>query len=186
MKRASAVIVIVVLVSGLAVAEPVQWTNGEGGNNHWYEAVVCPECTWSEANALAQSMSHLGVVGYLATITSAAENSWVWAQFDSPCSYWLGGYQAEGSLEPAAGWSWVTGESWNYEYWTTQGQVEPNNALGLEHFLQFDWNCWPTWNDFPNEPADPLFVGGYIVEFGEYSTVASEDRAWGSVKSLYR
>jgi hypothetical protein len=178
----------ILLAGSLCLAQPVQWAEADGGNGHWYEVVDCPECTWIVANELAQDMVYLERRGHLVTLTSAEENDWVWLQFSEPCSYWIGGYQLEGSAEPGGGWVWVTGEDWVFENWSSQGQQEPNDSFNgvPEGYLQLDWNCWPTWNDFPNFPPSPGFVGGYIVEFDEFGPVSTVAATWGSVKALYR
>ena len=69
-----------VLALGLASqanAAPVQWSVADGGNDHWYEVVWLGigQITWNTANSSATSSSHLGQTGYLATITSAAEQA---------------------------------------------------------------------------------------------------------------
>ena len=64
-------------------AAPVQWDAGSGGNGHYYEAVQVPDgVSWTAASALAN-----GAGGYLATITSEAENNFVFALVDDP-AYW--------------------------------------------------------------------------------------------------
>ena len=59
------------LLVGPAQAEPVRWS----GNGHRYEVVVVPEgITWLDAKAAASARG-----GYLATLTSAEENRFVWS-----------------------------------------------------------------------------------------------------------
>ncbi len=150
-----------------ALTGPVQfapWT----GNGHWYglESVGPSGISYTDAQAAA-----LRCGGYLATITSAEENAFVYsltryspdAWYDSGGSGlgpWLGGFQPEGSVEPGGGWTWVTGEPWSYANWTPG---EPNN-LGLENHLHFyasGARMGPRWNDLPeNNP-----VRGYVIEF---------------------
>jgi hypothetical protein len=65
-----------------AVAAPVQWTVGAGGNAHYYDVitgyyVVGSEDPYAKAFTDVQSRSYLGMPGYVVTITSAAENAFV-------------------------------------------------------------------------------------------------------------
>jgi hypothetical protein len=101
--------------------------------------------------------------GHLASITSAAENTFVaqaaanpefWTidnNFPTYCiGPWLGGFQPADAAEPAGGWSWVSGEPWGYQHWYLPAG-EPNNGCGGEDYLHYltqgattpsDW-----WND---------------------------------------
>ncbi|WP_029061084.1 hypothetical protein [Labrenzia sp. DG1229] len=68
-----------------AAAAPFQWSSGSGGNDHWYEYVVLevvletevPSLTAARAEALANSTSFMGLSGCLATMTSAAEQTFL-------------------------------------------------------------------------------------------------------------
>src|SRR5436305_1758852 len=88
-----------------------QWTNwpvSAGGNDHWYHPVrVTKPISWSSAYKEAQSFG-----GYLVTITSPEENTFVFNLIDNPL-YWngelgplLGAYQPTHLQEPAGGWTW--------------------------------------------------------------------------------
>ncbi|MEP7274673.1 MAG: C-type lectin domain-containing protein, partial [Acidobacteriota bacterium] len=65
---------------------------------------------WDEAQAAAVARG-----GYLATILSDAENTFVFNLVNDPAYWrddlpfgpWIGGYQPPGSPEPAGGWTWV-------------------------------------------------------------------------------
>lgn len=150
-----------------------QWTVGAGGNDHYYQAINVPAgITWFDAKTQAESLG-----GYLATITSAGENTFVHALINSSPFWvnvgvdsrgpWLGGYQPEGSLEPAGGWTWVTGEAFVYQNWgisaSSDGQQPKNNPVGenyLHYFGSGNNNFADTWNDLlPN--GGPR---GFIVE----------------------
>ena len=160
-------LVLTLLITG-APADPIQWTVGSGGNDHFYEAFLVTG-DWNAADAAASAAG-----GYLATILSAAENDFVHGLVVGNDSFWytdganntqgpwLGGLQPAGSPEPGGGWEWVTGEPWGYENWAPG---EPNNA-GPEDRLQFFGpgvgNKASTWNDVPQNTAA---VRGYIVEW---------------------
>jgi hypothetical protein len=95
--------------------------------------VVVPDgVTWQEAEAAARKRE-----GHLAVITSAAENRFVFEHllsdpqaWDLPYGPWIGGFQPDGSSEPAGGWNWVTGEPFEYSNWFPERPLqEPNNGV---------------------------------------------------------
>jgi hypothetical protein len=69
----------------LVPAEIIQWTVASGGNGNYYEYVSAPSIfqgvNFGQAKAGAEARSHLGLNGYLATITSAAENQFLSTSF---------------------------------------------------------------------------------------------------------
>ena len=135
-----------VATASASLATPVVWT---AGNGHTYDFVSLNyTVTWTQARATAQAMTQSGGrLGYLATITSSAENAFV---RDSvlPPSYlganrnrvWLGGMQSPEPRNASAlfytnstiGWSWsnnnVVPEQWEYTAWLAD--YEPDNAGG--------------------------------------------------------
>ncbi len=174
----------------VAVAGPIQWPSSIGGNDHWYEVVGVNDgslpgeagtgITWSLAAAEAGSMG-----GYLATLISEAEESFVYTQLGIGTNYdywfldgagnwqgpWLGGYQLTGASAPGSDWQWVTGEAWGSDPNWAPG--EPNDAgpelapfeeNDHEQYLQFFWQPSgpePSWNDVVwNSP-----VQAYVVEY---------------------
>jgi hypothetical protein len=125
--------------------------------------------TFSAADADAQTKSVNGVVGHLATMSSAAEETAVdntsaargWIGFtQDPAFYGDAGQLGDGSLSGGdAGWGWVTGEPVVYTNWATG---EPNNA-GPAPFEDYAENnrFGSDWNDL--DSGNP--VNGYFVEF---------------------
>jgi len=152
------------------VGTVVQWPASQGGNGHWYKAVLASSgITWYNAQNIATSVG-----GYLATITSAAENEFVYSLVASNSAYWvyddafnqwygpwLGGFQPPRFSGPAAGWEWVTGETWNYTNWCTG---EPNDYLVNENALQFIGR--PSITDFCwNDNYGSNEFNSFIIEF---------------------
>ena len=87
------------------------------GNGHYYALISVPGgITWENAKNAAQSLSYSGVNGHLATITSQDESDFIVDKL-YPTYNWIGGFQPDGSEEPAGGWQWITGESWSYINW---------------------------------------------------------------------
>jgi len=145
------------------------WDIASGGNGHTYMLFsVRNGINWGDAQADAVSRG-----GYLATITSSAENEFVYNSlaigsnnnvwhidtFNSQIGPWLGGFQPAGSSEPSGGWQWVTGEDFTFNKWSSG---EPNNSGGTENRLHFFGNPGRTssWNDI----TDTVPIEGYVVE----------------------
>lgn len=141
-------------------------------NNHRYERLE-QSMTWKEAKAYCEARG-----GYLATITSAAEQAVVQKLVGegTKAQYWLGGTD-EGDQ---GHWRWVTGEAWTY--WHTT--VTFNNYQGNEHFLQMERHHWGNhgylgvWNDINNENhikgEETFFSTENIGIICEYDRVASD------------
>jgi hypothetical protein len=120
---------------------PVQWRVEDGGNGHWYSLDEALR-TWDAARLTAISLG-----GHLATIQNAAENAVVVSLSTTPPpgmnrSCWLGAQQLPGNCEPGCGWTWITREPFDFQYWASG---EPNNFTGSEDYL----HIWVTdqWND---------------------------------------
>ena len=84
----------------------------------------------------------------------------------------MGALQSVGSPEPDGGWSWITGEPWDYTNWNAR---EPNNANGGEDKMQL--NNFGKWNDVAEGGLDRA---GYIVEF-EPPTAKSDKKPASNV-----
>lgn len=160
------ILALVSLAACPAGAQWVRWETSAGGNGHWYRPVPgFPGLTWTLADQLARDEG-----GYLATLTSPAENAFVFSLVDAP-QFWtrfngsgpaLGGFQPDGAAEPAGGWHWITGEAWSYSNWLP-GQPDNNPWRPPEDRLHF-WGHGPraaTWNDIQRDDSN---LGGYVVE----------------------
>ncbi len=152
--------------SGLG-ADWVTWEVSAGGNGHSYLAVPASVgLTWNVAYQRAQAQG-----GYLATITSAAENDFVFSLINSSSFFTayngsgpaIGGYNAGTPSNPA--WSWVTGEPFTYSHWAPGQPDYANYGPGPEDRLEFfgDVGSTPanTWNDLYRNDDN---IGGYVVE----------------------
>ncbi|MEJ2152141.1 MAG: lectin-like protein [Gemmatimonadota bacterium] len=155
-----------------------------------YQAVVVPEgITWEEAKQRAEASG-----GHLVVVSSAEENAAVhgliadnpeiWVNIDATMIMegeenpiqvslgpWIGLYQPPGSSEPAGGWTWVTGETTDYDNWLSDVVLEgsePNNLGGVEHFAHFFGqgldNRADTWNDAANDVAVEFTAAGIEVQ----------------------
>lgn len=155
-----------------------QWVTWSG-NGHRYRAVCVPEgITWSDAKQAAEADG-----AYLATITSAEENVFVFDLVDNPKYWnqrppgnpgylgpWLGGRAPLGRPDPQIGWTWVTGEIWSFSNWQTS---EPSSSG--EDSLQFisthAGQRTAQWNDLIGDSLDiwNTPVIGYVEEIGSYN-----------------
>jgi len=151
---------------GMAQADPVQWKVADGGNDHWYEAVLSPGIDWNDANqaALARTGNW-----YLVTITSQSENDFILDLFENQSAFWsyaghsslvgdvyagpwIGG---QSSSDNSNDWSWETGESFSFTAW---GPYEPFRNGDRIYLSQFGSSTNIGWNDAPNDYAAPGFV----------------------------
>lgn len=116
-------------------SDVMEFTN-TNGDTHYYQVVYVENgnVNWYQAAHLAEDAG-----GYLASITSEQENSFIFDQVNDMKYFWvfpayieglskanhyeisigpfLGGYQPEGSAEPAGGWTWLSGETMEYSNW---------------------------------------------------------------------
>jgi len=148
---------------------------------HFYE-YVSGNTTWTNAKTSAENRSYFGRAGYLATMSSEAENNFVWKLMSSDA--WFGASDEVSAVNTAKGstafasqsaveqkWHWVTGPEKGTQFSNGSTAVigqyakwaggEPNNAGG-EHYGQFYSSNNGQWNDLPN-----VNLGGYICEYGD-------------------
>jgi len=120
------------VVSGVHATElinVIQWSEADGGNGHAY-GVLPLELYWIDARDTAMSLVLEDSIGYLATVTSGAENTFIRDSvihgIVNPSimdGFWIGGYYAD-----CNDWNWITGEPWLYTNWASG---EPNH-VGIE------------------------------------------------------
>jgi hypothetical protein len=129
---------------GPAVHEPV--------GQHWYERVNFSWPGYAGSQALCQSRG-----GYLASISSAQENEWLWNQL-------AGGWCMLGATDAGheGAWTWASGEPWQYTNWRSG---EPNDCcLGQDYLAMGDPGG--QWDDAH------FFAGPFICEYAQPPTVA--------------
>lgn len=152
-------------------AEIVQWQ----GNGHWYEVVVSGNPTWHEARDAAAIRTYNGINGYLATVTTTAEQEFLVSNFGGGGAInelWVGGYQDTEDpdyRENYGGWKWITGEPWNTG--TDAPYFSFNNTYwdGRSEEYLITWWGNGGLNDYYKAGRDSK---GYLVE---YSTVLTDD-----------
>lgn len=145
-------------------AAPAQWTTASGGNGHWYDYVpaisIFAGIRFDTAQSAAQASSHLGMAGYLATITSPAEQDFITASFA-----FLVGFGATGS-------AWLGASDVAQEGdWRWLGGPEAGQALG--------WTGW-----LPNHPVSVPEDHDLLALHINAATVGEATRfGWMSVHS---
>jgi hypothetical protein len=117
------------------------FTSQQNYNGHSYYRST-GSAFWTVARSNCQAMG-----GYLVTVTSAAENNFIY-------NLWPSGWIGLTDEITEGVWRWVTGETYSYSSWNPG---EPNNA-GNEDYIQFVGGG--KWNDLPNNQSLP-----YVIEF---------------------
>jgi len=166
--RCTVLFLVLILIPQIILSQPLQWPSAAGGNDHYYQAILSDVVglDWEQASDLAVIMG-----GYLATVTSAAENEWIWNNLDTPEQHFLGG------IRSGASWIWITDEPWDFTAWAPG---EPNNSNGGEPYLEYSLNM--DWNDVNNLD---LGVQGFVVEW-DTGAISARSTSWGSIKVRYR
>lgn len=163
----------VTFVAGIVFYNPL--------TEHFYE-YVSGSTTWTNSKTSAENRSYFGRAGYLATMSSEAENNFIWKLMSS--DGWFGASDEMSVVNTAKGttaftsqsaveqkWHWVSGPEKGTQFSNGSTAVigqyakwaggEPNNAGG-EHYGQFYSGNSGQWNDLPNTS-----LPGYICEYGD-------------------
>ena len=171
--------------SGALNVTPLKWPTNVGGNGHFYEAALSPGgITWSNAQAAAIARG-----GYLATLTSSAENDFAYSLVSNNINFWavdgsggdgpwIGAYKLPGPTSQT-NWAWVTGEAFAYNNW---GPNQPNNFGGSQNFIQLYGPTTPTgelWNDAGD--SDIQFTRGYLVEYNSFTNKTGQTISFASL-----
>ncbi len=121
-------------------------------NNNTY-AIINIELNWNDAKDYCEAVG-----GHLATITSHEEDETLYNLLRSTGN--------DGALLGASDfsgkWSWVTGETWDYENWAPG---EPSDSR--EHYLSYHRNCGSQWNDWDEAPG--IFICEWESASGSFS-----------------
>ena len=157
------------VTAGPALAAPVLWDSASGGNGHWYE-VRAPDA-WLGALATADAATHLGLDGYLVTLTSLAEAQFIFDNVTA-ATYWTAG----SDRETEGVWKWVAGPELGQVFWNggaggtapagayaNWSPGEPNQFGGEEDVMLANWSVL-AWNDGRGEPWS------YVVEYSRAPT----------------
>ena len=144
--------------------------------NHFYETVPDVYATYDAALLQASTFSWLGVSGYLGTVTSPAENNFVFG-INS-----VSAYTGASDRDVEGVWRWLTGpetgQILTYFNWENDAShQEPNNAQGRENLLVINGQN-PVGNGIaPGQWHDRFHPDGhssqFLVEYGAPGSDAS-------------
>ncbi len=151
-------------------AAPIQWKAADGGNDNWYEYVstgsIFITIGFDASRAAAESSTHLGLAGYLATVTSAAEQRFIETSFaylygfGASTNAYLGASDAaeEGTFRWLAGPE--AGQTLTYTNWW------PGQPSGTGDTLALAINVAGVFSAGWIDSADGGTFG-YVVEYGD-------------------
>jgi len=146
-------------------------------NGHFYKPVTTG-VTYTAARAASLLTSFKGQTGYLVTITSADENSFIFSNVPQP-NIWFA------ATDEVIDGTWVidAGPEKGTVMKTSNGQLagnkpgvynnwaggEPNGSNHSEDYAVTNWGGQSTWNDLSNNWSNP-----YIIEYGTWSNPDSQ------------
>ncbi len=158
-----------------ASSNPIQYGSDE------FLYVTSPSISWADAEADAASLTYKGLPGYLAVITSSAENAFLTSNFTISTTSFEGAWLGGECFAPSAACYWETGPLAGKQFSLGQtsvggayvnfGGIEPNNAPSAIYlnigYSGYDGIGNGQWADaaggVTTNGYDP--VQGYIVEF---------------------
>jgi hypothetical protein len=138
-------------------------------NGHFYRSILTVS-TATSARAAARASLLYEQNGYLATITSSAENEFI-ANRVVQLPAWIGA----SDVEVEGDWVWTGGSENDQSFWEGDSLGSAVNgsyanwAVGqpsgqADHDYAYFDDFFDTWYDSPNEND---FVNGYLIEYGE-------------------
>jgi hypothetical protein len=137
-------------------------------NSHTY-AFLTGITSWQAAKDFAESSIYQGQKGYLATITSQAEDSFIYTQFvanknltsSAGNSIGLGGSDAESE----GAWKWVGGPEKGLLF--TYNSTFKGDSGTSQNYLSY-WGSNPKWDDMYADSIinSPNGFYGFIIEYG--------------------
>jgi hypothetical protein len=146
-------------------------------NGHFYKPVTTG-VTYTAARAAALTTTFKGQTGYLVTITSADENSFIFVNVPQ-ANIWFA------ATDEVTDGTWVidAGPEKGTVMKTSNGQLtgnrpgvynnwaggEPNGHNHSEDYAVTNWNGQSTWNDLSNSWSNP-----YIIEYGTWTNPDSQ------------
>ena len=178
----------------ITVSVTAAGNNYNSANGHYYKIVGAEddEIVWADAKTAAEASSYNGLSGYLVSIESAAENTFISAKVNQ--NAWIGAsdnstYTSNTHSTTEGTWEWVSGPSNGKTFYCQLANINNSVAAHSDCSVHADtnYNNWDNnepndysssttgeedcahmkssgkWNDFPCATAD---VDYYIIEYG--------------------
>jgi hypothetical protein len=178
-----------------SAAAPVQWSTASGGNGHWYEyistgSIFNPGQSFAAALAAANASTHLGQPGYLATVTSQAENDFLRDNMGILVGFGGSGSAYLGATDTAQAndFRWIGGpEAGQPVTFTNWAAGHPIGQLaGFDYLQILSGNLAGQW-----AAAESPSGFGYIVEYNDVPSGAVPEPSTfallaGALGLLYR
>ncbi|HYN06743.1 MAG TPA: C-type lectin domain-containing protein [Vicinamibacterales bacterium] len=164
MRKFVIAVLFLALSSGSAYAAPILWSD----NGHYYD-LIQERRTWTSALARAGQLTfdpdgaggQAPIPGYLVTITSAQEQTFLNQQFGNGGLYWI----AASDSANEGTWRWMAGpEAGSVLTYANWKPGEPNNGAGgffQEDYAAGNWNAAGQWNDWLSFTSTK-----FVVEYG--------------------
>jgi len=150
-----------------------------GYNGHFYKSSTPTTANYTTATTgardAAKASTYKGQTGYVVTITSDDENTFVSTAIEAAANIWIGATDelVEGVWKwdtnggsPEAGttfWNGASGGSSPVGQWAKWAAGEPNNS-GNEDYAVTNWNGGIAWNDCANNACGS--GAKYVIEYG--------------------
>lgn len=148
------------------VVNVVQWPASEGGNDHWY-GVYAQQLSYAQCDSAAQANTQDGHAGYLATITSQAENTFVVEHVFPGLGTVPNNRLFLGAVISCGEFSWATGEPVTFINWQPSDYSRISGSILM--LTDSDPSIVGTWRDASGITAYAL------VEFGDPASTAPGD-----------
>ena len=178
----------------ITVSVTAAGNNYNSANGHYYKIVGAAddEIVWADAKTAAEASSYNGLSGYLVSIESAAENTFISAKVNQ--NAWIGGsdnstYTSNTHATTEGTWEWVSGPNNGKTFYCQLADINNSVAAHTSCSVHADtnYNNWDNnepndysssttgeedcahmksngkWNDFPCATAN---VDYYIIEYG--------------------
>ena len=154
-------------------------TNYFSGNGHYYKLVNSNGIDWDDAKTAAEASTLYGLTGYLVTVTSAAENAFIYSKINE--NAWMGAsddsnYTSNTHAQTEGTWEWVSGpENGKTMTCQTAGNGAGSVAADADCSVHADVS-YQNWNT--NEPNDCCKSGSGNMGDEDYLHMRGVDGKW--------
>ena len=148
-------------------ASAVCWSTDDGGNGHWYAAIVKDgPVSWMLAEAESQARG-----GRLASIHSQGENDFIFQLIENDV-FWLDQGPWIGLARPAGGesiggnWHWVDSAPYGWTHWQTPYPIGGTLVPWSGHFSK-EGKADKRWGNSLQSPQTGTLINSYVMEWDD-------------------